>query len=179
MDPEASIVIVSGPPASGKTSVSLALAALFPRSLRIPVDDLREWVVSGISQPVPEWTEETERQFALAEDAAADVAVRYLGGGFTVVLDHCRRPENIDAWAARSFGGRHVHKVALLPHLSTCLKRNRSRSDKSFDPDVLEPVIRTVRDAYDQADLRDWLVHPNLGTVESTALELFQALCDA
>ena len=35
----------------------------FPFGLHIPVDDLREWVVSGISQPVPEFTAETGRQF--------------------------------------------------------------------------------------------------------------------
>ena len=54
-------------------ALSAALAAHFERCLCIPVDDLRSWVVSGFADSVP-WTNETERQFQIAEGAVCDLA---------------------------------------------------------------------------------------------------------
>ena len=45
------IYLVVGPPAVGKSTTSGALAARFPKSLHIPVDDFRNMVVSGIELP--------------------------------------------------------------------------------------------------------------------------------
>lgn len=38
----------------------------FERGFHVPIDDLREWVVSGCAHPIG-WTDETTRQFLLAE----------------------------------------------------------------------------------------------------------------
>ena len=64
--PELPLFLITGAPGAGKSATAAALMRRFPFGLHIPVDDLREWVVSGISQPVPEFTEETGRQFRLA-----------------------------------------------------------------------------------------------------------------
>jgi hypothetical protein len=45
----------------------------FSFGIHIPIDDLREWVVSGMAQAVPLWTEETERQFRLARHSAVQI----------------------------------------------------------------------------------------------------------
>ena len=60
------LFLITGAPGAGKSVTAAALMQRFPFGLHIPVDELREWVVSGISQPVPEFTEETGRQFRLA-----------------------------------------------------------------------------------------------------------------
>lgn len=67
------IIIFNGTPGSGKTTLSKELMQLFPLGIHIPIDNLREWVVTGIAHPIG-WTEETTRQFRLAESAAASVA---------------------------------------------------------------------------------------------------------
>ncbi|MBS1724775.1 MAG: AAA family ATPase [Armatimonadetes bacterium] len=151
------IVIVSGPPAAGKTTISRLVASGAERGVCVPVDDVREWVVAGRADPVPEWTDETARQFQLAEDAVADLARRYQAAGFLVVIDHCRLPENIEAWERRCFVGVPLMKVALVPPLETLLERNLQRTNKDFDPRVLEPVITGVHRAYAEATLDDWL----------------------
>ena len=79
--------LISGTPGSGKTTAARSLMQRFPFGLHLPVDELREWVVSGISQPVPEFTEETGRQFRLARGAVAQVAALYADAGFAVAID--------------------------------------------------------------------------------------------
>jgi predicted ATPase len=84
----APIYFLTGAPGAGKSTLAVALLRHFEFGIHIPVDDLREWVVSGISHPLP-WTDETSRQFILAENAACDLAIRYQDAGFAVVIDHC------------------------------------------------------------------------------------------
>ena len=85
--PDLPLFLITGTPGAGKSVTAAALMRRFPFGLHIPVDELREWVVSGISQPVPEFTEETARQFRLARSAAAQVAALYTDAGFAVAID--------------------------------------------------------------------------------------------
>ena len=161
------IIIVSGPPAAGKTTLANALARRFERAVCIPVDDMREWVVSGRSDPIPDWNDETSRQFQLAEDAAADLALRYSEAGFDVVLDHCRLPENIEAWVARCFTSCWPLLIAVVPPLEVTINRNSVRDNKEFETSVLEPAICGITAAYQAADLSSWIVTENLLEVEA------------
>ena len=83
------IFLVVGGPGVGKSTTSRALAATFPRSIHIPVDDLRHMVVSGLQlpEPVPVWSPDLVRQITLARETAMRMALDYAEAGFAVVLD--------------------------------------------------------------------------------------------
>jgi shikimate kinase len=149
------IFVVSGSPGAGKSSVSRALAQRFPRGVHVPVDDLRELVVSGIAHPVPDWTDETTRQFRLARENAVCIAQNYVREGFVVALDDVIVPPD------DSFKALEPHLVLLRPTLETLLSRNATRTNKDFDPEFLETTIRGLHDALENVPahaLESWFV---------------------
>jgi len=164
------IFIITGPPAAGKSTIAKAILQRFDLGLHIPVDDLREWVVSGIAHPL-DWTDETVRQFRLAEDAACQVAKEYHDAGFAIAIDHCAGPNTLDDMAERWLQGRRVHRLVLAPTLEANLHRNRTRKNKNFDADILAGSINTLNPLYrsDHPDLEGWVRINNTDqTVEET-----------
>ncbi len=139
------IFVISGVPGAGKTSVCKALLRRFAFGLHLPVDDLREFVVSGMAHPVPQWTAETGRQFGLARVAAGKVAVLYHRAGFAVAID-----DVLGSADAEAFGLPKPHKVLLCPDLEVVLKRNAGRTNKAFDTAFLETTIRHLYASQDK-----------------------------
>jgi len=175
----APIFIISGVPGSGKTTLSRTLMQRFPFGVHLPVDEFRKLVVSGVSHPIPIWTDETARQFALARAATADVARRYAQAGFAVAIDDVILHEQAIIDLLNALAGLTVHRVILRPPVETALERNRTRKTKSFDPSILEDTIRMLNGVYEQIDFAaaGWRVVNNDGqTPEQTADQIVRAL---
>lgn len=144
----------------------------------IPVDVLRFWVVSGRKDTLGGWSDETERQFVLAENAAVDVALAYQAAGFAVAVDHCRRPQVMDDLFASRLYTVPAAKVAILPALELCLHRGETRTNKDFHHSALTDVIIGVHKGYCEWDLegKGWITAANEGSLESTLDEVEQQL---
>lgn len=138
------IFIITGTPGSGKTTVSIELLGRYEFGLHIPIDDLREWVVSGIAYPLPEWTDETTRQFDLGYRAVAYMAGLYAEAGFTVAIDQVIYPEHVWNYFAPLILRFAVHKVFLQPKVDVALIRNAHRTNKSFDTAFLQEPIKNI-----------------------------------
>jgi len=151
---------ISGPPASGKTTLTRALLARFDRAMHIPMDDVRGWVVEGMADSVP-WSDETEAQFRIAEDAACDVALRYQAAGFAAAVDHCRNPKRLEELIQVRLQGVPVVKVCLMPTLDVNLERSHTRTNKTFDPHMLDETIVFTNTHYREDVPAGWLVINN------------------
>jgi adenylylsulfate kinase-like enzyme len=154
----APIFLLTGTPGSGKSSVARALLQRFEFGLHLPVDDLREFVVSGISHPVPDWTEETGRQFRLARESAAFTAKLYANNGFAVVIDDVISSDDVSSIFEAVFAEFDFRKIFLQPKLEVALERSRTRTNKNFDPSFLEETIRNIHTWMSAQELpKDWL----------------------
>lgn len=168
----APIFLLSGTPGSGKSSLSRALLQHFAFGLHLPVDDLREFVVSGIAHPVPLSTPETGRQFRLARVAALNTAKLYAQEGFTVVIDDVIFPHDAAQLETEFLTGFKLYKILLRPRLEVALERNATRSNKSFDTSILEPVIR---DLYANMTPQDY-INAGWKVIDSSDLSLEQSV---
>jgi len=174
------IFLITGTPGSGKTLVARELMQRYPFGLHIPLDDLRDWVVSGLAPPVPEWTDETTRQFALARQAAACTARLYADAGFAVAIDDVMFPAEAEALFSEAFRGCAFHRIALRPSVQVALARNAGSKTKPFAPAFLTASIRDLDRAMTTQPFGEfgWIVidTSNLSVEETVDLILTQEL---
>jgi predicted kinase len=123
------IFLIVGGPGVGKSTTSRVLAATFPRSIHIPVDDLRHMVVNGLElpEPVPSWGPELIRQITLARDAAMRMALDYAEAGLAVVLDDFYDQNHLAEY--RTLLARpEAHAVFLVSTPEEARRRNAARA---------------------------------------------------
>ena len=167
------VFLISGTPGSGKTSVSQSLLQNFSLGLHLPLDDFREFVVSGRAS-IFNWSEETTRQFALARETAVAATLRYVEAGFAVALDDVVFPAETETLYMEPLHAFSVYKVLLLPKLAVVLKRNTERTNKRFETSALATTIRNLHKTFTEQedDFRaaGWLV------IDSSELTLEQTV---
>ena len=163
------LVVVTGPPGAGKSSVSEHLVDRHTPSALVPGDAFFAMIRQGYILP---WLPQSYHQNQVIIEAAGAAAGRLAGICF-VVYDGVVGP-----WSLPSFGQAagvpELHYVVLMPPLDVCLERVRSRVDHGFRD------LSVTRDMHEQfararADTRHLVTEPEetpAGLAELIALQL-------
>jgi predicted kinase len=151
------VLIVTGPPGVGKTTVAGTLAARSDRSVHLEADAFFRFISSGYVEP---WTPESREQNRTVMGIVADAAVAYAGAGYFTIVDGILIPgwflEPLrDALLDR---GHPVECVVLRAPLAACLSRVQQREGA---PPVDASAIEQV-----------WRSFANLGELERSALDV-------
>jgi hypothetical protein len=92
-----SIIVITGPPGAGKTTVAQSLAQRFERSVLIEGDAFFGFLERGSSEP---WTPEADYQNDVVIRAGASAAGQYVNGGYTTVYEGVVGPWFLPTFAA-------------------------------------------------------------------------------
>jgi cytidylate kinase len=151
-----SIIVVTGPPGAGKTTVADALARSRSLGVHLVADQCFHWIVSGYVAP---WLPGTNRQNATVIKVIGSAAARYEEGGYEVVVDGIVGPWFLqDFQHAVGAEGKSLSYVVLRPARDVALERALARTR---DHDLVD--ARPVGAMYD--------VFGDLGLFESHVID--------
>lgn len=153
--PAGRLLIITGPPGAGKSTVARVVAGRFERSVLVEGDVFFRFISRGAIAP---WLREANAQNEVVTQAAAAAAGRYAVGGFMTVYDGMVGP-----WFLPTFlnatGLDHVEYVVLLPSLERCIEGVATRAGHGFtDEDATRHMYRQFARA--AIDRRHVLVDP-------------------
>ena len=123
-----SLLIVTGPPGAGKSTVAQLLVASYEPSALVVGDAFFDFLARGAIEP---WLPESNAQNRTVIEAAAAATARYVNGRFHVVFDGILGAWFLPTFLA-AFGSDRVDYVLLLPPVDTCVQRVVDRDRPRF-----------------------------------------------
>lgn len=169
-----SIIILTGPPGSGKTSVADILARKSPfKSVHMRADNYFDWIRNGF---IPPDQPESLQQNQTALTAAAVSALTYLRGGYEVIMDGIIGPWFLPVLHAAFVKAQAPANYVVLrasPEVAIArsMTHNRSETEREMEG------IRALHDAFARlGPLEPHVVDTSFISADQAAVEVRNAL---
>lgn len=173
------IIFITGAAGSGKSTIGRLVAERLPKSLLLPVDQLREMMVNGVALPDGRgWTDEAIQQFHWARLTATYMAQLYADQGVDVVIDDVCVPPGFAEQYATLFADPAVQRILLLPTEAALVERLGQRGGPydhflvSFVPEIYRSLEALPKDGWIVLDSGEW-------TIEQTVREVLSRIVEA
>jgi cytidylate kinase len=165
---QGSMIIITGPPGAGKSTVARIVADQFDSSVLLVGDDFHHYIRKGY---IPPWQSESEHQNEVVIDSTAAAAAAYALGGYLVVVDAIIGP-----WFVRRFlrfvpDVLPVHYVILCPSKEVAIQRAIERTGEA-DLVNPEPVTFMHQVFTERGGLEDHVLDSSYLTADETASEV-------
>ena len=140
-----SLLVVTGPPGVGKSTVAALVADRLPRSVLVEGDAFFDFVRAGAIEP---WRPESHAQNEVIIEAAA-VATGRFARDYATVYDGVVGPWFIDSFL-RGTGLDALDYVVLLPDVEVCVERVMTRTGHGFRN---EAAARKMHDNFTRSEI--------------------------
>jgi predicted kinase len=144
---KAQIVIVSGAPGAGKSTIAriLAKTSPFERAVHIHTDDFYRYICKGYIEP---WKAESNDQNIAVSNAMVNCALGFCNGGYEAIIDGIVGPWFLKPWIDAAKNGASIHYIVIRPDLETSILRATTRTGKDdlTDVEVVKKMWRQFAD---------------------------------
>jgi chloramphenicol 3-O-phosphotransferase len=128
---EHAVFLISGPSASGKSTVARMLALRFSAGVHLEGDFFRRSVVAGRHEMTPDPSPEALEQLLLRYRLGAAAADTYFERGFTVVIEDVAAGPLLTEYVAL-IHSKPLHVVVLMPEVEVVSARAASREASGY-----------------------------------------------
>ena len=141
-----SLLVITGPPGSGKSTVAKVIAEEADHSVLVEGDEFFRFLASGRIEP---WLPGSNDQNTIVTQAAAAATGRFVRGGYRAVYDGVIGPWFLPAFLeATGLDG--LDYLILLPSVDRCVKQVAHRTGHGFTD---EPATRKMHAEFAHAEM--------------------------